>query len=134
MATLLGIDYGHKKIGFAVGQTITKTAKPLTVIKQNGEMWQQIGKLFEHWRPEKVIIGQPQLADGKPHPLEKLIENFIIELKTRYNAKIFRENEAYTSFEASLHRGAKKTKALDDYAAAILLESWMHSNPENTTD
>ncbi len=100
MTTVIGIDYGSKKIGFAIGQLVTGTAQPLTVIRQNGAMWRQIDKLFANWQPEFIVVGKPELADGKPHPLEKMIENFIFQLKTRYNAEVFRINEAYTSFRS----------------------------------
>lgn len=129
MATLLGIDYGNKKIGFAVGQTITGSANPIEVIYQNGEMWQKIDTIFKQWRPQQVVIGKPELADGKPHPLEKKIESFIIELKIRYNVETFRENEAYTSFEAATLQTEKGSgKPLDALAAAVILESWMRYN------
>lgn len=130
MATLIAIDYGSKKLGIAIGQTVTGTSQPHSIIFQNGEMWQQIDKLFKEWRPSAVIIGEPKLADGKPHPLEKLIESFINTLETRYNAKIYRENEAYTSFEAGEYQLKKQTNHLvDAHAAAIFLESWMRTNP-----
>lgn len=129
MATFLGIDYGDKKIGFAVGQTITGSANPIEVIYQNGEMWQKIDTIFKQWQPQKVVIGKPELADGKPHPLEKKIESFIIELKIRYNVETFRENEAYTSFEAATLQTEKESgKPLDALAAVVILESWMQYN------
>ncbi len=129
MATVLGIDYGHKKIGFAVGNSVLGTAKPLEVVFQNGEMWRKIDKIFTDWQPKKVVIGKPELADGKPHPLEKSIESFIIELKMRYNAMICRENEAYTSFEAANLQCEKEIgKSLDALAASVILESWLRAN------
>lgn len=129
MATILGIDYGHKKIGFAVGNSVLGTAKPLEVVFQNGEMWKKIDKIFTDWQPKKVVIGKPELADGKPHPLEKNIETFIIELKIRYNVMIYRENEAYTSFEAAnLQQEKDIGKPLDALAAAVILGSWMNNS------
>ncbi|PID66206.1 MAG: Holliday junction resolvase RuvX [Gammaproteobacteria bacterium] len=129
MATILGIDYGDKKIGFAVGQTITGSTNPLQVVYQNGEMWQKIDQIFQDWQVKTVIIGKPELADGRPHPLEKKIETFIIEMEMRYNVEIYRENEAYTSCEAQALQGGESTgKPLDAFAAAIILESWMRSN------
>lgn len=129
MATIIGIDYGHKKLGIAVGQTITGTSTPLSVIAQNGEMWRHIDDIFSDWQPKAVVIGKPELADGKTHPLENSIENFIIELKTRYNAEVYRENEAYTSFEARQYQQGKQAyNPVDAHAAAIILESWMRND------
>ena len=129
MATVIGIDYGNKKIGFATGQAITKSAAPLKVVFQNGDMWKNIDEIFTQWQPQLVIIGKPVLADGKKHPLEKTIETFIIDLKLRYGAiVVHRENEAYSSFEAGLRKQKRNRGApLDAEAAAIILESWMRS-------
>ncbi|MGY0398701.1 MAG: Holliday junction resolvase RuvX [Ostreibacterium sp.] len=126
MATLIGIDYGSKKIGFAVGQTITGTATPLSVVYQNGKMWHLIDDIFFQWKPKLVIVGKPELADGALHPLEKKIESFIFQLKTRYNIQTYRINEAYTSFEAGFYQQDKGV--LDAYAATIILESWLRLN------
>ncbi len=130
VATLLAIDYGHKKLGFAVGQTITGTAMPLSIVKQNGEMWRLIDGMFKEWQPVAVVIGQPQLADGKPHPLEKMIEKLIFSLNERYNVAIYRENEALTSFEAAEYQTVENgvRKPVDAHAAALFLESWMRNN------
>lgn len=123
---VLGVDYGNKKIGIAVGQSITKTSNPLKVIKNNGSMKIEIQKIMQQWNPKLVVIGQPKLADGKEHPLEKSIENFIQMLKSSYNVAIYREDEALTSFEASHYTNERDT--FDAYAAAIILESWMRQN------
>ncbi len=131
MATILGVDYGHKKIGFATGQTITGNASPLTVVKQNGEMWRTIDKIFDEWHIKTVVVGEPKLADGKEHPLEKAIQQFMQELTKRYNVTIYREDETLTSYEASEYqeyRRGKENPLLDAHAAAIFLESWMREN------
>lgn len=123
---ILGIDYGTKKIGVAVGQSITKTANPLKIIKNNLAMENELAKIMKEWQPKVVVIGRPKLADGKPHPLEKGIENFIRVLKSSYNVGIYREDEALSSFEASHYTNERD--AFDAYAAAIILESWMRQN------
>lgn len=128
MATLIAVDYGHKKIGFATGQTITGTASPLSVVKQNGEMWRNIDAIFTEWQPKAVVVGEPKLADGKEHPLEKGIQQFIKNVQARYDVAIFREDEALTSYEAGEYLEPQKN--LDAHAAAIFLESWMRNNPE----
>ncbi len=125
MSNILGIDYGHKKIGFAIGQTITGNCRPLTVILQNGEMWKNIDKLFNDWQPTTVVVGKPLLADGKEHPLEKPILKFIKQLTEKYGVDVYRINEAYTSFEAGQRMGDSHGKAVDAYAAAVMLESHM---------
>ncbi len=129
MSTLIGIDYGHKKIGFAIGQDITKTANPLMILKNNSDLWREIDKIFNTWKPHKLVIGKPELIDGNKHPLEEKIENFIKKLEQLYSLQIFRENEAYTSEQArELSKNKKNINNIDDYAAAIILERWMTNN------
>ncbi len=130
MANIIAVDYGHKKIGFAVGQTITGTARPLKVVLQNGAMWQTIDAIFREWQPKIVVVGKPKLADGKVHPLEKMIESFSNSMEKRYNVAVYREDETLTSFEASLgqSQGKRERSPIDAHAAAIFLESWMRAN------
>ncbi len=131
MAVLLAIDYGHKKIGFAIGQTVTGTATPLAVVRQNGEMWRKIDAIFDEWHPRAVVVGEPKLADGKPHPLDKMIKKFIVTLKAKYDVGIYREDETLTSFEAGdyrQHKLGKRAPPVDAHAAALFLESWMRVN------
>ncbi len=126
MATVIGIDYGLKKIGFSVGQTITKTASPLEIITNNSELWVKIDVLMKDWRPEFLVVGEPKLADGTVHPLENSIENCIKKIKLIYNIDVYREDESFSSVEASRRKNNKrKSKSIDDYAAAVILESWL---------
>lgn len=129
MATFLGIDYGHKKLGFAVGQSITETAQPLMVVPVNGAMWKKIDAIFSQWHPHGVVVGQPKLADGKTHPLEKAIETFINQLILRYNTAVYREDESLTSFEAGDYLRPGRQQLLDAHAAALFLQSWLRNNP-----
>lgn len=126
---VIGFDYGRKKIGVAVGQSITQTAQPLDVLLNDKSLMIEIDKIVEDWTPDCFVVGEPLLADGSEHPLEKAIENFIKVLDSRYNLRIFRENEALTSFEAAQYRRSSgKQEATDAHAAAILLESWFRHN------
>ena len=64
--TYLGFDYGHKRIGIAVGQTISKSASVLEIVPVNkNAQWQRITQLIQEWRPVGIIIGMPITADGQ---------------------------------------------------------------------
>ncbi|MDH5485072.1 MAG: Holliday junction resolvase RuvX, partial [Gammaproteobacteria bacterium] len=60
--TVLGFDYGEKRIGVATGQTITCHASPLTTLQalHNKPDWDAIEKLFKEWRPDALIVGIPR--------------------------------------------------------------------------
>ena len=63
---LLGIDYGSKQIGVAVGQVITGQARELCVLKaQNGVPdWQKVEALIKEWQPDAIVVGLPLNMDG----------------------------------------------------------------------
>ena len=50
---VFGFDFGIKRIGIAMGNTLTGHAQPLSVIHaiDNAARFSQIGKLIEEWRP-----------------------------------------------------------------------------------
>ena len=59
--TYLGFDFGMKRIGVAVGQTVTKTAKALfTLAAKNGTPdWQIIEALTKEWQTDGFVGGIP---------------------------------------------------------------------------
>jgi hypothetical protein len=65
MSTLLGFDFGQKKIGVAVGQTITGTATPLTTLRNRGRTpdWPAIEALIREWQPDAAVVGLPHNMD-----------------------------------------------------------------------
>lgn len=64
--TVLGLDYGSKKIGVAVGQNLTHTAMGIAVIpvKQNVPDWEQLDALVQRWKPGAFVVGMPYNMDG----------------------------------------------------------------------
>ena len=64
--TFLGFDFGMKNIGVAVGQDLTHTANPLTVIKAREGIpnWGQIQALIDQLQPQQLIVGLPFSMDG----------------------------------------------------------------------
>ena len=50
--TLLAFDFGHRRIGVAVGQTLTGSASALTVVSAaNKPDWQAISLIIGEWKP-----------------------------------------------------------------------------------
>ncbi|HCN70450.1 MAG TPA: Holliday junction resolvase RuvX, partial [Pusillimonas sp.] len=58
---LLAFDFGQKKIGVAVGNSLTRQARPLTILlpKTRVERFSQIAALLEEWQPDQLIVGLP---------------------------------------------------------------------------
>ncbi|NNF97468.1 MAG: Holliday junction resolvase RuvX [Halobacteria archaeon] len=129
--TLLGFDYGTKRIGVAVGQDITRTVTPLTTLYSQNDKpdWDAIGNLIAEWQPDRLVVGLPLHLDGSAQALTERVQRFGNQLKGRYNLPVEMVDERLTSHEAETGlatRGGKIAKAdIDALAAALILQSWL---------
>jgi putative Holliday junction resolvase len=137
--TALGFDYGQRKIGVAVGQELTASARPLTALKtQQGQApWAAIAQLIEDWRPAILVVGVPYQADGSANAITRAALAFSRELEERFQLPVATIDERLSSHEAaqqlaapSERRAKAKAKgAIDALAAALILESWWREQP-----
>ena len=121
---VLGFDYGSKRIGVAVGQTITATASPLTsvAVRHNQPEWNNISKLIQTWQPDALIVGLPLHQDGAESAVSKAARDFSAQLQQRYRLPVYLADEYLSSFAA-----AERTDGeLHPVAAQIILETWLH--------
>ena len=81
--TLLGFDFGTKRIGVAVGQTLTSTASPLTQVNNND--WKSIKQLVEEWRPHAFVVGLPLNMDDTESSTSIAAKAFAKHLQTQMN-------------------------------------------------
>lgn len=135
--TVLGFDYGKKRIGVAVGQTITASARPLTTVamQSDGPDWTRIDALIAEWRPEALVVGLPRHLDGREHEFAAPVQSFAAALQTRYALPVHLIDERLSSHEAAQRaaeqgrRHAPHTRAakeeVDRLAAQVILESWL---------
>jgi putative Holliday junction resolvase len=132
----LAFDHGGARIGVAVGQLLTASARPLTTIKaRQGEPdWLNIDKLMQEWQPAAVVIGLPLHADGSASNSSKAARAFASSLTTRYGIAVHLHDERLSSKDAEQRFAearrsgqvrAGKAAQMDAMAAAIILESWM---------
>jgi putative Holliday junction resolvase len=132
---VLGFDFGTKKIGVAVGQTVTKTANPLGLLRadQGVPRWESIQKLISEWQPVALVVGIPLKMDGSPQRVTQQAQQFADALKQRFHLPVFGIDERLTTVEArdrvfqeQGYKGLQKT-AMDAVAAKIILEAWLRS-------
>jgi putative Holliday junction resolvase len=131
---LLGIDYGQKKSGLAIGQSITKSCRPLRVIYNN--LLEEIESTIFDWNIKTIIIGYPEYK--KEGQIQKEIKLLSQEIKKRITTEIniIFHNEALTSemartsFKDMRKQGLTKKKSsdYDDISASIILQSWINEN------
>jgi putative Holliday junction resolvase len=141
-ATVLGFDFGTKKIGVAVGNTVVRVAHPLATIHAEAaaERFAAIAALVAEWRPARLIVGRPVHADGTPHAMTERAERFARQLGGRFALPVAFADERYTTriADAALREtgiaGSKRRAARDEVAAQIILQSWFDRLPDRARD
>ena len=135
--TFLGFDYGERRIGVAVGQSVTGTASPLsTVGVRGGEPdWAAIDGIVAAWKPDGLVVGEPLHMDGRPQPMTRRARRFRHALRSRFGLPAHLADERLTTVEARAELaergafrgfGARRGREIDHpVAARIILESWL---------
>lgn len=133
--TYLCFDFGYKKIGMAVGQTITATASPLQTIRSINQSpnWEKISKLIQEWQPTGLVVGISRQADGSDNAITPRMLKFCRQLEGRYQLPVYQQDETLSTFEAkqllfdelSVNVG-KLWEVQDQLAAQLILQSWLN--------
>ena len=135
--TFLAFDYGERRIGVAVGQSVTGTASPLSTVRvQDGEPdWTSIEGIVAAWNPDGLVVGEPLHMDGRPQPMTRRARRFQHDLRSRFGLPVHAADERLTTVEARAElaergafrrSGARRARELDHpVAARIILESWL---------
>jgi len=139
--TVMGFDFGKRRIGVAVGQSATRTASSLrTIGSRNGANWISIGKLVDEWQPALLVVGLPLSLDGKETAMSRAARSFGKTLKQKYGLDVQYADERWSSTDAgdrfaemraSGHARKKQSANLDSLAARIILENWLQSVPDS---
>ena len=130
--TLLAFDFGTKRIGIAMGNTLLRRANPLTTIsdEKTDTRFAKIESLLKQWQPTGLVVGLPSNDDGTPHELTALCRRFANRLKGRFNLPTILVDERYTSLAASAQlneegiRGRQQKTLIDQYAAQQILQAY----------
>ena len=135
--TIIGFDYGRKRIGCAVGQELTSSARPLTTVAvhNNKPDWDHIARILEEWQPDIVIVGLPLNMDGTEHDMSRSARRFSNQINGRFNRPVELVDERLTSLEAEeiiteeRRSGRMKKKSaklsVDQIAAELIIKAWM---------
>ncbi len=130
--TFMAFDFGTKRIGIAIGNSVSATAQPLTTINNetNAIRFGAIGALIREWQPAALVVGLPCNDDGTPHEMTALSRRFANRLKGRFDLPTLLVDERYTSAAASatlddlgIH-GRKQKSLIDQYAAQQILQAY----------
>lgn len=140
MAVHLGIDYGLKRIGLAISDTLEICANPLSTV-ENQNIFQTLTDLIPQHNITVIVVGMPYNPNGQTNTVTPHILGFIRKLKKLYpNIEILSHDERYTSKlaqQAIISSGMKKSKRqnkaeIDKISAAILLNDYLHYRKHTT--
>ena len=117
--TILAFDFGEKRIGVAVGNTITKTAEALKIIQEKNqeEKFKAIEALIQEWQPQLLVVGLPTHPDGAEHEMTLKAKRFGNQLHGRLQKEVVWVDERYTS--VSVQDGN------DALAAQLILQQYL---------
>ncbi|HSW12017.1 MAG TPA: Holliday junction resolvase RuvX [Solimonas sp.] len=132
----LAFDYGLKRIGVAVGDSLTRSARPLPVLP--GPDWTAIRRLVTEWRPAALVVGLPLDEDGSEQAITAPARRFAAELGRQLQLPVNLADERYSSRAAddalrearSSGRMVRKVRKgdRDGQAARVILEQWLQEN------
>ena len=135
--TLIAFDFGLKRIGVAVGETLLGNARGLTVVAHtaSGPDWPAIKKILHDWHPVLLLVGYPCSMDGSPGEISRLSLRFASELRERSGIPVQAIDERLTSSEArdqlreDRRSGLRKRRIsrglIDQEAARLILQQWL---------
>jgi putative Holliday junction resolvase len=119
LQTFLAFDFGTVRVGVATGNSLTRSATPLTTLRETGDArFVAIAKLIAEWQPDALVVGVPLHPDGAPHDNTRRAKTFARQLQGRFKLPVHEVDERYTSVEAEAGGAAD----LDAASAALILE------------
>ena len=137
--TILAFDFGLRRVGVAVGQTVTRSASPLATLENRdpATLMARIRAFIDEWQPERLVVGMPFGAGGEDSDMTEPVRAFIVELGG-FGLPVDTVDERHTSKEAraaltrARQAGARrriKKADIDSAAAVLIAERWLELAP-----
>ena len=130
--TLLAFDFGLRRIGVALGNTLTASARPLKTIdaESNDVRFAKIADFIREWSPDGLIVGRPLDTEGRATDITARAERFGRQLQGRTGLPVKFADERYSSAvaEDALKVGRAGKHEIDAAAAAVILQAWLDEN------
>ena len=123
--TVLAFDFGLRNIGVAAGQTVSRTAEPVTTLRARRGIpdWAEIDGLLSQWRPDLLLVGLPLNMDQSMSAMGERAQVFAAQLKDRSGLPVELVDERLTSYAArDLSRDLQMQHAI---AAKLIAETYL---------
>ena len=135
MGRLLAIDYGTKRTGIAVTDTLGIIASPLVTVDTK-QLERFLSDYFQREQVDVIVVGPPRQMNGQPSETMRYIEPLMGRLRHAYpEKKVVAYDERFTSvlaqrtiLQSGIGKMARRDKSLvDKVSAAIILQDYMAS-------
>src|SRR6202167_5708055 len=135
---IAAVDLGRRRIGIAVTDAAAMGAHPVGIVERRAlkDDLEAIVAMLRDRDVSTIVVGLPLNMDGSEGPAASGARKFAERLAESLGVTVEMFDERLTSFEARerladmpSRKGARKT-GLDALAAVVILEGWMHANPD----
>lgn len=132
---IMAFDYGTKRIGLAVSDSLQIIASPLATVHPE-EIWTYLADYLSKEEVETFVVGKPLQMDGTASESAQHVVGFMRKLRRTYpHIPIKEVDERFTSKIASQaisQSGMKKHKRqdkqlIDQVSAVLILQTYMDS-------
>lgn len=127
--TVLAFDFGMKRIGVAIGQSLTSVANPLKQLSAQDGIpdWDKIQSLINEWHTQQLVVGYPLNMDGSTQIVTHAAKRFANRLKHRFQLPVDLIDERLTTLAArdwAYEAKQRQSQSIDSIAAKLMLEAW----------
>lgn len=138
--TVLAFDFGLRRTGVAVGESMLGIAHPLKLVEatEPDERLARLATYVNEWRPALLVVGWPVRDDGAEHPMAAAVQSFQAALEQRFGLPVQRVDERFSSHaasqalgEAGVH-GRRQKAHLDSLAAREILQGYFDACISNS--
>ena len=130
--TALAFDFGTRRIGLAVGNSIAGSSQALAAINADNDdaRFAAIAIQIQEWVPDQLVVGLPCHPDGAEHAMTAKARRFGNQLQGRFGLPVAWVDERYTSAvlennpKFQQKQSSKHALSLDSESARLILEQY----------
>lgn len=127
MPTILGIDWGARRVGVARAHSQLRRAEPLATLPHDDSLFPEIGRLAAENTAECIVIGLPRNLDGEETGQSEQIRAFAREVEQTLQYVVAMQDETLSSHEARRMQRDYPDASLDSCAAATILQDYLNA-------
>ena len=125
---MLGIDYGTKNIGIAVGDSESKLALPLMILPRSAQTVKDVRRIFGEESAERLVVGMPTTFAGEKQSIAQEVAVFVAAMR-KEGIDVVTEDERLTTraVERSMIEMGRASRGVDKdaAAAAMILQTYL---------